>query len=530
MNPTPGADGEAIGRYEILGELGSGAMATVHLARQLDLDRSVALKELHRIGVAESAVTASRFLREARLAGSLSHANIVTVYEYFEYDGRPYIAMEFVSGGSLRERLESLSLGQILGVLDGLLSALTHAEAHRIVHRDIKPENILVTADGRIKITDFGIAKAYTLTSGESLTATGTAVGTPMYMAPEQVTGKQLTIATDLYAVGIVAFEMLFGYVPFGSGDTPHAILWQQVNEPLPDARGLRPDLDLGLARWLENLLAKDPADRPASAAQALEALEEIALELLGNRWRREAPLPPRAAEVAGGRMTAPPAPRSQASAAAASHPIAAANAPEELAGTRDAGASAIRPPTPPEQTEHYGRPQRDLPVADAPVATSARWTVKGAAIVALASLAAAGGGYLVFDSGKPQDDRPSATARGFADALDRTMQRFKATRVRTRQQLQDAGTAREQAAHARELAAAYGQATAALEQLEPAPEQRAAAARLGEQLARGRKAYMALARAATAHREKAYDEQSVAVDTQDKAALSAADKLLAAR
>ncbi|HEX4734239.1 MAG TPA: serine/threonine-protein kinase, partial [Thermoleophilaceae bacterium] len=143
-----------IGRYEVVGELGRGGMATVHLARQLDLGRLVALKELQLLDRADPSA-AQRFLREARMAGSLSHPNIVTVYEYFEQGGTPYIAMEHVDGGSLRPQMaEHLSLAQIGGVLEGLLAGLAHAERQGVVHRDVKPENVLVTTDGRIKITD----------------------------------------------------------------------------------------------------------------------------------------------------------------------------------------------------------------------------------------------------------------------------------------------------------------------------------------------------------------------------------------
>src|SRR3954451_19775615 len=157
MNMDPSTTGRVVGRYEILRQIGQGAMATVHLARQLDLDRAVALKELDRLAVRDSSPVASRFLREAHVASSLSHAGIVTVYEYFVHDGRPFIAMEFVEGGSLRRDLPGLILNQIFGLLEDLLAALDHSGSRGVVHRDIKPENMLVTVDGRVKIADFGI-------------------------------------------------------------------------------------------------------------------------------------------------------------------------------------------------------------------------------------------------------------------------------------------------------------------------------------------------------------------------------------
>jgi serine/threonine protein kinase len=179
-----------IGRYEVLEELGRGAMASVYLARQVDLDRLVALKELSVLGQTDAALV-QRFLRESRLAASLSHPNIVTVHEYFESGGTPYIAMEYVEGGSLRPYVGHLALTQICGVLQGVLAALAHAETHHIVHRDMKPENVMVTSDGRVKLTDFGMAKATGAAYASSLlTAVGSTVGTPNYMAPEQAMGR----------------------------------------------------------------------------------------------------------------------------------------------------------------------------------------------------------------------------------------------------------------------------------------------------------------------------------------------------
>src|ERR687887_251183 len=148
-----------VGRYEILREIGRGGMAAVYLARQIDLDRQVALKELGAFHAADPAF-AERFLRESRVAGSLSHPNIVTVHDYFEHEGTPYISMEYIERGSLRPWVSRLSLPQMAGVLEGLLAGLTHAESRGIVHRDLKPENLMVTSQGAIKIADFGIAKA----------------------------------------------------------------------------------------------------------------------------------------------------------------------------------------------------------------------------------------------------------------------------------------------------------------------------------------------------------------------------------
>src|SRR4051794_7127394 len=278
---------KTVGRYEILREIGRGGMAVVYLARQTDLDRHVALKELQAFHASDPNF-AERFLRESRLAGSLSHPNIVTVHDYFESGGTPFIAMEYVQRGSLRPYVGKLTLAQIIGVLEGLLAGLAHAEAAGIVHRDLKPENLMVTADGRVKIADFGIAKATTkMQTGAFLTATGTTVGTPTYMAPEQAMAQDIGPWTDLYSVGCMAFELFTGNVPFHDSEAPMAILLRHVNEPIPRVDAV----DHRIADWIERLLVKDPAQRTRSAAEAWDDFEEILISLLGPRWRREAAL-----------------------------------------------------------------------------------------------------------------------------------------------------------------------------------------------------------------------------------------------
>jgi hypothetical protein len=277
-----------VGRYEIVREIGRGGMATVFVARQLDLDRRVALKELRALGALDP-LSAQRFLREARLAGSLSHPNIVTVHDYFEHDRVPYIAMELLPRGSLRPYIGRLTLPQTGLVLEGLLAGLAHAERHEVVHRDIKPENLLVTIEGGIKIADFGIAKATHALETSSMTAIGTTVGTPNYIAPEQAMARRLGPWTDLYSVGITAFELLVGRTPFADTEEPMGIVLRQINEPVPRVRDVISDVDPWISDWVGWLVAKAPADRPQSATQAWDALEEALLHLLGPRWRRDA-------------------------------------------------------------------------------------------------------------------------------------------------------------------------------------------------------------------------------------------------
>jgi serine/threonine protein kinase len=301
---------KTVGRYEILEELGRGGMATVYLARQNDLDRLVALKELSSLRLTERSFT-QRFLRESRLAGSLSHPNIVTVHDYFESEGTPYIAMEYVPGGSLRPHIGHMSLTQVAGVLDGMLSGLDYAAQRHVVHRDLKPENVMIDGQGQVKIADFGIAKATgTATTRSFVTAAGTTVGTPNYMAPEQAMGQEVGPWTDLYSLGVIAFELFVGHVPFYETDEPMAVLMRQVSDPIPPPRSLNPEVDPAISDWVERLLIKDPKKRTQSADEASDELEEIIIGLAGARWRRSAPLvgaSDRPSDVPAGPHTPPP-------------------------------------------------------------------------------------------------------------------------------------------------------------------------------------------------------------------------------
>jgi predicted Ser/Thr protein kinase len=277
-----------VGRYEVIREIGRGGTAVVYLARQTDLDRGVALKELAAFRASDPAFV-ERFLRESRLTGGLNHPNIVTVHEYFEYEGTPFIAMEYFERGSLRPHVGHLDPAQIAGVLEGLLAGLAHAETRGVVHRDLKPENVMVTSPGGVKIADFGMAKARELHAAEELTASGTTVGTPAYMAPEQALGSVVTPRTDLYSIGVIAYELLAGRVPFDQAEAPMAIMLRHLNEDVPPLLGLADDVDPQLAAWVERLLAKRPEDRPAGAAEAWDELEELVIGTEGPRWHRRA-------------------------------------------------------------------------------------------------------------------------------------------------------------------------------------------------------------------------------------------------
>ena len=286
-----------VGRYEILRDVGRGGSAVVYLAHQTDLDRQVALKELAAFRASDPAFV-ERFLRESRLTGSLNHPNIVTVHEYFEHEGAAFIAMEYFERGSLRPLVPTLTLPQVAGVLDGLLAGLAYAKTRGVVHRDLKPENVMVTSAGAVKIADFGMARARELETDGRLTDSGTTVGTPAYMAPEQALGEEPGPGADLYSVGVMAYELLSGRVPFDQAEPPMAIMLRHLNDAVPPLRSVEPEVDSELADWVERMLAKSPGDRPASASDAADDLEEIVIRLVGPRWRRLGRIPDMSPEL----------------------------------------------------------------------------------------------------------------------------------------------------------------------------------------------------------------------------------------
>jgi tRNA A-37 threonylcarbamoyl transferase component Bud32 len=260
------------GRYQLGEPLGSGGMATVVAAQDLRLDRRVAVKLL-RIELDDPAAR-TRIEREARAAASFSHPNAVTVFDYGEHEGRPYVVMELVDGPSLdavlRER-GPMPAADVRVIGDQLLAALGAAHARGLVHRDVKPANVLCPPGAAVKLADFGIAKAFA-DAATVLTAIGQVVGTPAYLSPEQVGGQPATPRSDLYATGVVLYEMLAGARPFVA-ETPLAVAIAHQQAPVPPLLDRRPDLDAGLVAVVEAALAKDPADRPADAEAMRTAL-----------------------------------------------------------------------------------------------------------------------------------------------------------------------------------------------------------------------------------------------------------------
>src|SRR5262245_31239745 len=258
-------------RYELLGQIGEGGAAIVYRARDLRLERVVALKVLREAFGGDSDFQ-RRFQREARMAASLNHPNIVDVYDFGQTGPTYYIAMEYLEGGNLKDRIRQggrLPPGQARDVAQQVLSALAAAHARGLVHRDVKPQNVLLDGAGIAKLTDFGIAHG---PDAAELTQVGMTLGTAAYIAPEQATGGLVGPATDIYGVGILLYEMLSGRPPF-EGGTPFEVAYRQVNEPVPRPSSLAPGVPPDLEAIVLKALQKDPLGRFASAGEMSQAL-----------------------------------------------------------------------------------------------------------------------------------------------------------------------------------------------------------------------------------------------------------------
>jgi eukaryotic-like serine/threonine-protein kinase len=273
-------------RYDVVRPLGSGGMGEVYLARDRVLGRDVALKVLRKQYAGDDEF-AERFKREAMSAASLSHPNIVQVYDRGETEeGASYIAMEYVPGGTLKERISRegpIQAADAAGLGAQVAEALGAAHDRGMVHRDIKPQNILLAARGGAKVADFGIARAG---SSATISRTGSLMGTAGYMSPEQALGKPATPKSDLYSLGVVLYEALTGELPY-TADNPIAVTMKHVNEPLRPPVQLNPRIPKGMNALVTKLLAKDPEDRYADAD-----------ELANDLWRVNRGLEPIAAGV----------------------------------------------------------------------------------------------------------------------------------------------------------------------------------------------------------------------------------------
>lgn len=265
-------------RYELGRRIGAGGWADVVEAYDRKLDRRVAIKLL-RDGVADPRAR-ERFLREARASGGFVHPNVVMLFDTGVHEEQPFLVMELVEGQTLREVLDertSLPVPEAVGVADSVLAALGAAHDRGLVHRDVKPGNVLVSRDGRVKLADFGIAKAMH-DAAEALTATGQVLGTPAYLSPEQAAGADATPASDVYATGVLLYEMLAGEPPF-TGEHPMAVaLAHQQTEPPPLVER-RADVPAPIAAVVHRALEKDPARRFDDARKMRTALQEARAE-----------------------------------------------------------------------------------------------------------------------------------------------------------------------------------------------------------------------------------------------------------
>lgn len=273
-----------IGKYQIIEQVGEGAMGVVYRAIDPVLNRPVAVKIMNE-GLAQDDALRQRFLREAQAAGSLQHPNVVTIYDFGETDGHLFIAMEFIDGTDLEKLLArntAIPLAAKLDIIIDVLNGLAYAHRRGIVHRDIKPANIRIDSEGHARIMDFGVAHLAT----SNLTGTGVMMGTPNYMAPEQITSGDVTAGTDIFSVGAVLYELLTNNKPFAA-DTLHRVLFRIVSDPPPDLLATAPDLPPALDKVIKKALAKDVAQRYATATEMANDLSAVRSSLGAPRASR---------------------------------------------------------------------------------------------------------------------------------------------------------------------------------------------------------------------------------------------------
>lgn len=263
--------GKTIGGYEIISRIGEGGMATVYLALQQSMNRQVAMKVLPRHYLNDDTYL-QRFEREVAIVSKLEHRNIIPVYDYGEHTGQPYIVMRYMPAGSVDDLLRqgALSLEQILTLVSQIAPALDYAHSKDVLHRDLKPSNVLLDDDGGAFLTDFGIARVVS-DQNPGITTQGV-VGTPSYMSPEQAQGKALDGRSDVYALGVMLFEMATGRRPFES-DTAYSIAVMQVTTPPPAPRGYNPNISTAMEKVILKALRKDRDERYPTAAALLDAI-----------------------------------------------------------------------------------------------------------------------------------------------------------------------------------------------------------------------------------------------------------------
>ncbi len=310
--------GKQLGPYQIVAPLGEGGMAAVFRAYQPGMERYVALKVLPR-QLAEDPEFSARFQREARLLAQLQHPHILPVFDFGQAEGYSFIVMPFVPSGTLTDSMQGqpLPLPRVRQVISQVGDALNYAHGRGLVHRDVKPSNVLMDESGNCLLTDFGLARM--VEGSVNLTATGTIMGTPAYMSPEQGAGQTIDSRSDIYSLGIILYEMATGRVPY-KAETPIAVVFMHVSGPLPLPRSLNPALPEAVERVILKALAKNPDERYQTAEDMVEALKRAIPEATTVKGKAEprstakpqrAPRAPSPTLVAlpDGQVIAPPAP-----------------------------------------------------------------------------------------------------------------------------------------------------------------------------------------------------------------------------